>query len=211
MREWICAGALLILAGCGAGDSDTKNSFEVNGTIDEWILADYPDNSIVIGSDKSDPTYGKLKDEIPRVNKEKNEAAHLVARKCKHVVNVLFLRRESSLEELKFIVDCESGERYELTSSDLVKGGAVKSNSDKSIGRADAIQKCKDLVNGKILNKRSLDFHELSDSNYYKAPNGNVRLVLGFDEQGLGGAKTNWRAACTFDADWKGDVTINPN
>lgn len=211
MREWICAGALIILAGCGAGDSDSKNASASTGIIDEWILADYPDNSIVLGSDKSDPTYGKLKDAIPRVNKEKNEAARLVAKKCKHVVSVLFLRRESSLEQLKFIVDCEGGERYELTSSDLAEEGAVKANSEKSIGKSDTIQKCKDLVNGKRLTNRSLNFHELSDSSYYKAPNGNVRLVLGFDEEGVGGTKTNWRAACTFDTEWKGDVTINPN
>ncbi|MGW7232871.1 hypothetical protein ACWGIE_06715 [Pseudomonas fulva] len=211
MREWICAGALLILAGCGAGDSDPKTASGSSGIIDEWILADYPDNSIVIGSDKSDPSYGKLRDVIPRVNKEKNEAAHLVAAKCKHVVNVLFLRRESTIEELKFIVDCEGGERYELTSSDLAKGGGVKSNSDKSIGRPEAIQRCKNLVSGKRLTDRSLSFHELSDSSYYKAPNGNVRLVLGFDEESIDGAKKNWRAACTFDTAWKGDVTINPN
>ncbi|WP_313645808.1 hypothetical protein [Pseudomonas sp.] len=210
MRKWICAGALLILAGCGAGDSDPKTDSGSSGIIDEWILEDYKDNSLIIGSDKADPTYNKFKDDISRVNREKNEAAVLVAKKCKHVVSVLFIRRESSADNLKFMVDCENRERYEVTSSDLVKNGSVRSNSDKSIGRTDAIRKCKDLVNAQNRSGVSLNFHELSDSSYHKAQNGNVRLVLGFEEMSQSGAKRNWRAACTFDPDWKSDLIINP-
>ncbi|QNL89281.1 MULTISPECIES: hypothetical protein [Pseudomonas] len=211
MREWICAGALLILAGCGAGDPEPKSAAEAAGIIDDWILADYQDNSIVIGSDPADPTYGKFKDHIPRVNREKNEVATMVAKKCKHVVSVLFMRRESSLDNLKFLVDCQNGERFEVKSSELVGSGAIRSNSDRSIGRSDAIEKCKDLVSTKLGASRGLDFHTLSDSSYHKAQNGNVRLVLGFEEKNPNGLGVRWRAACTFDTDWNGDVTINPS
>ncbi|MBK0059613.1 hypothetical protein IAE40_13285 [Pseudomonas sp. S44] len=211
MREWICAGAMLILAGCGAGDPEPKSAAEAAGIIDDWILADYQDNSIVIGSDPSDPTYGKFKDYIPRVNREKNEVATMVAKKCKHVVSVLFMRRESSLDNLKFLVDCENGERFEVKSSDLAGSGSILANSDRSIGRSDAIEKCKDLVSDKLGASSNLSFHTLSDSSYHKAKNGNVRLVLGFEEKNLNGVSVRWRAACTFDTEWKGDVTINPS
>ncbi|MDN7144158.1 hypothetical protein KC131_26275 [Pseudomonas sp. JQ170] len=215
MREWIYAGALLMLSGCGGGDdsgkSATQPAAQKVGTIADWIMKDYPDNSIIIGSDKSDPTYGKFKDVISRVNQEKNDAAELVARKCQRVASVLFMRRESSLDNLRFMVDCESGERYEVTSSDISRGASVRPDSEKAIGRVDAIKKCKELVSDKYPDRSLLDFSEFSDSNYYKAQNGNVRLLLGFQETNAIGTKSNWRAACIFDTDWKGEVVITSN
>jgi len=209
MREWIYAAAVLILSGCGSGEDANKNSAsKAVGVIDGWIMEDYPDNSIIIGSDKSDPTYGKYKDIIPKVNHEKNDAAMLAAKKCSHVVSVLFMRRESSLDNLRFMVDCESGERYEITSSDIAGGGAVRASSEKAIGKTEAIERCKALVANKYPNKNLLSFHDILDSNYYRAPNGNVRLLLGFRETSVAGLKSDRRASCIFDTDWKGEVVI---
>lgn len=209
MREWIYVGAFLILSGCGNGEDAKKNAApKAAGVIDGWIMEDYQDNSIIIGSDKSDPTYGKYKDVIPKVNQQKNQAATLAANKCSHVVSVLFMRRESTLDNLRFMVDCESGERYEITSSDISGGGLVQANSEKAIGKLDAIEKCKALVVNQYPNKKLLSFHDILDSNYYRAPNGNVRLLLGFQETSVAGLKSDWRAACTFDTDWKGEVVI---
>lgn len=209
MRKWIYAAALLILSGCGGGEEAPKiATSQAVGVIDDWIMEDYPDNSIIIGSDKSDSTYGKYKDLIPRVNQEKNKAAILATKKCAHVVSVLFMRRESSLDNLRFMVDCESGERYEITSNDISGGGTVRANSEKAIGKLDAIERCKVLVTNHYPNKQLLSFREVLDSNYHLAPNGNVRLLLGFQETSAAGLKSDWRAACIFDTDWKGEVVI---
>ena len=212
MREWIYAGAVLILSGCGGGDDPGNgagsHSTGAKGTIAEWILEDYPDNSLIIGSDKSDPTYGKFKGLIPRVNQEKNQAAEIAAKKCKQVESVLFMRQESTVDNFKYMVDCESGKRYEITTKDIASGASVSPNSEKAIGRSDALDRCKKLVQARHPGGR-LEFHEISGSSYYKAKNGNVRLLLGFQEVSLAGNKTSWRASCVFDTDWKGELSIS--
>ncbi|EQB2518389.1 hypothetical protein ACNAQ8_31665 [Pseudomonas aeruginosa] len=210
MRAWIAVGILIILSGCGDGSDELAgDGNNAQGVVDDWIFKDYEDNSIIFGSDSSDPSYMVFRDRVADVNRQKNEAAVLASRKCKHVVSVIFIRKESSLDNLRFMVDCEDGDRFSITSRDIESGSPVKSNSQRAIGKSDAIERCKGVVEKELGNSKNLEFSELLGSAYYKAPNGNVRLVLNFEEIGMGGSRYKLKASCTFDSDWNADLNIS--
>ncbi|MHB0763183.1 hypothetical protein ACYCFC_02100 [Stutzerimonas sp. NM35] len=190
--------------------NDPDDPYE--GKISEWILEDYSDSSLIDGGDSSDPAYKRFTKKTKEINEQKIAAAKkaIDSGKCQHVSSVLFMRRESVLSNMKYMVDCEEDKRLEITSGDLLSGGEIRTNSERAVSQADAMARCKELVLGKANHKNTVRFSELLGSSYYKAPvTGNVRLTLDFEAQNGLGQKIGHRAICIFEpGDLAGELTI---
>ncbi|TRO14344.1 hypothetical protein EQ836_07670 [Ectopseudomonas mendocina] len=189
--------------------SDPSNPYE--GKISNWVLEDYPDISLIEGSDPSDPTYKRFSAKVREINQLKVAAAKraIDTGKCEHVSSVLFLRNESTLSNLRFMVDCEDNKRIELTSSDIASSSMLRTNEEKALTKSEAMTKCKILIVERLVNKSSVNFSELLGSSYYRAPiTGNVRLTLDFEAANKLGQSISHRAECIFDPGGDGEVTI---
>jgi len=130
---------------------------------------------------------------------------------CDYVEGVLFLAKKSTLKSYDYIVDCSNKKRFELSSSDLKEVGfKAESNSDKAIGQALAVEKCKSLISNNVVNPGSLSFKEILEMSYYKAEiTGNVRLVLGFEAKNKLGQAQDYRAVCIFSPSGENEITIS--
>lgn len=189
-----------------------KNSGDpYEGKISEWVLEDYSDSSLIDGSEPSDPTYKRFSAKTKEINDLKVAAAKkaIDTDKCDHVSSVLFLRRESTLSNFKFMIDCEEGKRIEVYSSDLSSSAPLKTNDEKAVTRSEAITQCKILIVERLVNKSSVRFSEIFGSSYYKAPTtGNVRLNLDFEASNKLGQSIKHQAVCIISPDGEGEVTI---
>jgi hypothetical protein len=216
VRKVACAAAaLLVLAGCGDKERPATPVSSVEkggheGRIDEWILQDYEDESLIHGSDPQDPKRGMFSSKVATINAQKIDAAKKALDSgCSRVESVLFNRRESSLDNLVYLVHCSGGKRMTISSKDMRSSGVLLSDDEKAIGEPAAKKQCKALVTQNATHPESVNFHDIVGSSYYKAPNsGNVRVVMDFDAANSLGSKLEYRATCIFDVSGQSEVTI---
>lgn len=130
---------------------------------------------------------------------------------CDYVEGVLFLAKKSTVKNYNYIVDCSNKKRFELNSDDL-KAADFKavSNNDRAVGQSRALEMCKDLIAGKVVNPSTLNFNEILDMSYYKAEiTGNVRLSLGFEAKNKLGQAQGYKAVCIFSPSGENEITIS--
>lgn len=215
--SWLLMGIILsgsiVLSGCDSGSKLTEKKPESSEEkIPQWVLDPYVDNSVIIGSDTTDPTFNVFKDKIDEVNRQRSEAAHkaINSGKCKQVLDVLFMRRESTVNNLKFIVDCNDSQRLELTSKDLASGAQLKTNSEKSLPKSQAMSQCKSMIADGLPDPSLIKYDELLGSAYHSSPGtGGVRMVLDFEVKAGADKTERYRAVCVFDSSGSSDISIS--
>lgn len=184
--------------------NNPQNKYE--GLISEYLLEDYS-SDFFVGKNS------KFKSAAKELLKYQIEGAKALidSGKCDHVDGAIFLADRSSSKEFRYIFDCSNKKRFELSSVDLKRAGFTPiSNVDKAPLQDQAIKRCKGLIETKVVNPGTLNFHDILDVSYYKAETtGGVRLVLGFDAKNKLGLSQDYRATCIFSSSGEGEVTIS--
>lgn len=209
-------GGAIFLAGCGDDKaSSSQKSYvrgDYEGRIVDWVFEDYPDESLIHGSDPSDEGYGRFSSKVELINSQKIEASKhaLDFGGCDKVVSALFNRRESSEQSLVYMIDCSNGRRLNVSSSDFGSSDPIKSDSEKAISQNDAIQECKKMIAQRTVGEGKVDYHDLLGMSYYKAPNnGNVRLSLDFDLERIQGRVDKFKAQCFFEPNGSKSIELS--
>lgn len=203
-----------VFAGCGEKQKTGSPTFkkgDYDGRIVEWVLEDYPDESLIHGSDSEDPTRGKFSSMVGVINQQKIEAAKhaLDYGGCDKVESVLFDRRSSALDSLVYMVDCANGRRQSISSKDFGNKEELKSDAEKALPQEQAISQCKALIADKFRGQE-VAYHDLIGMSYYKAPvTGNVRLVLDFDVNTGQKTVSKMKAQCFFEPAGKAELNIS--
>lgn len=108
---------------------------------------------------------------------------------------------QTSAEDLRAFVDCSNGERFYFTESQLAAEAPAVAQSDRTIGRADAIQACAEAARAVAMYPSLLDAHTWAGASFdANKTTGGARVLLDFEAANALGAKLPYRADCLFPA-----------
>lgn len=180
---------------------DPNNTYE--GKISEYIY------------DEREPDYfeglEKFKSIKPDIRTLEIKAAEKVidSGKCEHV-NTSMIDRLSDKNSLKVIVYCENMKQFTLTREEVISSDSkVLSNTEKSLGKEQAIILCKAMIKDNVLIKSSVNTHDLLGTKYYQATTtGNVSVTIDFDAKNALGATMKYSAKCIFPIDEQPEITF---
>ncbi len=173
------------------------------GRISSYALSPYTPK----GYPKTIAKYGLRLTEIEVFRKLAAYMA-LESGKC-DFVEIAELSTSSTINALKFWVDCQNRERIYLTESEIRKGSAIRTQAEKSWTKPTAISACKKAIKDRALIPSSADIHEIFGTSYYKAPTThNVVLNMDFDVINALGNEIPYTAKCHFKPGEVGTIEI---
>lgn len=176
-------------------NSDTLKSTKVqtdvySGKISSYIYDDRPNNYL--------KGQEGLKNSNPSIKSLEIMAAQKVidSKKCDFVESS-FVATESTIDNIKIIVDCTGRKRFTLTKSEILSGNHAQPDTEKVIPKAEAINLCSSMLYDKLGFKEGVNVHDILGSTYYQAPStGRVEVKIDFDV-----SQTKYQARCLFSVD----------
>lgn len=107
----------------------------------------------------------------------------------------------STRSELVAFVDCSNGERFVVKESELSSNNPLRTQSDKVIGRGEAILACAEAAKSMATFPSTVDAHVWAGAAFSShATTGNAQVLLDFDAQNGFGQELPFRARCVFPA-----------
>ena len=159
--------------------------------------------------------YAKWGDDgVRRINSLMPLAAEKAATSpdCDKVIIVdISTQRSIPGKKIVFFVDCENGERFYVSDSDLQEENLVQSQKKKmsALSDGDAITYCVDAVKAKLKYPHSFKRKFGSTSVYRGGRTGNVVVSFDFSSTNSFGAEIVRHARCVIDDSWFVEVTIS--
>ena len=166
--------------------------------IDEYTPAQYP------------RLTSKYRSRLTEIEAFRRTAAERVidSGKCDYVENVQ-LSDESSLQSLKFFIDCANENRIYLSESDLNSGAEVRTQSERGWDEGEAIVECRSMVKRSATIPSSVNFHSFTGTRATTAATtGNVQVLLSFDAKNAFGTEIGYTARCIFEPRKQGSIEI---
>lgn len=174
-----------------------------------------PDAVLPITKQGYPKLYAKWGDDgIRRINELMPLAAEKAAASpdCDEVIIVdISTQRSIPGKKIVFFVDCENGERFYVSDSDLQEENLVRSQKKKmsALSDGDAITYCVDAVKARLKFPRSFKRKFGSTSVYRGGRTGNVVVSFDFSSMNSFGAEIVRHARCVIDDSWSIEVTIS--
>ena len=152
------------------------------------------------GYDKTIARYGVSK--IKRINAYMPKVVETVSRNdsCDKVVNVDVSDNRSTQKEIVMYADCENGQRFYLTESELTTGKTAKSVSESTnrFKDADYLIHCANEAKRHVSHPSTFDY-SLLNSSVYRAPNGRVVTNLSCKAKNSYNLTIHFVAQCFYD------------
>ncbi len=154
--------------------------------------------------------YGSRLSEIEVLRRKAAEMA-VDSAKCDYVLMSVLSDSKSSLNHLKFLVDCKNKQRIYLDEFQIKKGSVVLTQKEKSWDEKSALSECKKAIKDRALIPSEVDIHTILGTSFYKAPiTHNVILHMDFDAKNDLGVETPYTAKCHFAPGEIGSIDILP-
>ncbi|QLB23316.1 hypothetical protein [Phocoenobacter skyensis] len=222
-KDWIVSIIFLIIVGvtirsCASSKDDkavsesAKQKQEINleDKIKKVNLSPY--------DKKSYPKlFKKYKKRIKDIEIHRKKAALKAAmsEKCDNVV-ISELSSKSTLKNLRYFVDCENGERFELTEKDLkdvsddgIVKTAPKANSETEYDTLETWRACKEMIQAEASPSEVLTFHEvLGTATRVNKNTGNYEIYTDFESKNAFGVEYGFSARCIFGKDGSGRMNF---
>ncbi|CEA04559.1 hypothetical protein BN1049_01618 [Pseudomonas saudimassiliensis] len=166
--------------------------------IDEYTPAQYPTLTI---------KYRSRLAEIENFRRTAAERA-IDSGKCDYVENVQ-LSDESSLQSLKFFIDCANESRIYLTEAELKSGAEVRTQAENAWDEGKAVVACRTMTKQSATIPSSVNFHSFTGTSASTAvTTGNVEVLLNFDAKNVFGTEIGYMARCVFEPRKQGSIEI---
>lgn len=166
--------------------------------IDEYTPAQYP------------TLTAKYRSRLAEIENFRRTAAERVidSGKCDYVENVQ-LSDESSLQSLKFFIDCANESRIYLTEAELKSGVEVRTQTERAWDEGKAIVACRTMTKQSATIPSSVNFHSFTGTRASTAmTTGNVEVLLSFDAKNVFGTEIGYTARCIFEPRKQGSIEI---
>ncbi|MEQ1558426.1 MAG: hypothetical protein ABL933_05725 [Methyloglobulus sp.] len=152
--------------------------------------------------------FGSRINEIENFKKKAAEMA-LDSGKCDFVEYVDMSIENSTLEHLKFWVDCSNKQRIRLDENQLKSSGKVLTEAEKSWSEADALSTCQNAIKNNASFPSVVDMHSLTGTSVRKADITNYVIVnIDFDAKNGLGMELPYKAECVFAPGEQGALNI---
>jgi hypothetical protein len=154
----------------------------------------------------------KYKSRLREIETLRRKAAEMAldSGKC-DIVEMSELSDKSSLQYLKFWVDCKNGQRIYLDETQIKSHAQVMTQAEKAWSKADSMRACQAAIKERALIPDALDIHSLSGTSFYKAPvTQNVVLQMDFDAKNAMGVNMPYTSTCFFEPGAAGSIEIKP-
>jgi len=166
--------------------------------IDEYTPAQYP------------TLTARYRSRLAEIENFRRTAAERVidSGKCDYVENVQ-LSDESSLQSLKFFIDCANENRIYLTEAELKSGAGVRTQAENAWDEGKAIVACRTMAKQSAAIPSSVNFHSFTGTRASTAmTTGNVEVFLNFDAKNVFGTEIGYTARCIFEPRKQGSIEI---
>lgn len=166
--------------------------------IDEYTPAQYP------------TLTARYRSRLVEIENFRRTAAERVidSGKCDYVESVQ-LSDESSLQSLKFFIDCANENRIYLTEAELESGAEVRTQAENAWEEGKAIVACRTMAKQSAAIPSSVEFHSFTGTRASTAmATGNVEVLLNFDAKNIFGTEIGYTARCIFEPRKQGSIEI---